>query len=128
MNMSSPVCRNKSMRVSSLSHDAPLSHDAGNGRALGQNLTDAANLRPDAFELFFNSLITAVYVVDAIKDCFSISDQRGDDQRRGSAKIGALNCSRTERSFSADDGAAAFHFDVCSHARQFLSVHEAIFK
>src|SRR6476660_58878 len=53
-----------------------LRHNAGHRRALGEYLADAANLRAHAFELFFNALISAINVVDAVDDGFAVGDQR----------------------------------------------------
>ena len=60
---------------------AALRHNAGSGGAFGQDLTDAANLCAHAFQLLFNPLIAAIYVIDAVDDGFTIGNQRGDDQR-----------------------------------------------
>ena len=60
---------------------AALRHNAGRCGAFGQDLTDAADLRADAFQLLFNPLIATVDVVDAIDDGFTIGNQSGDDQR-----------------------------------------------
>src|SRR5262249_14852232 len=122
MNMSSYRGRNKSAQVFS------LGHYTWDGNAFRKNLTDAANLRANTLEFFFNALIAAINVVDAVKDRFPIRYQRGDDQRCGGAKIRALNCGSAERRVSNNSGATAFDFDVRTHARQFLRVHEAIFK
>ena len=42
-----------------------------------ENLPDAANLRPYAFQLFFDVLVAAIDVIDAIDDGLAVGDQRG---------------------------------------------------
>jgi hypothetical protein len=58
-----------------------LGHNSGSSGAPGQDLTNAANLCANAFQLFFNALIAAVNVIDAVDDGFTVGDEGGDDQR-----------------------------------------------
>jgi|tagenome__1003787_1003787.scaffolds.fasta_scaffold20984463_5 hypothetical protein len=44
---------------------------------LGQHLADALDLRADSTKLFFNALIAAIDVVDAVDDGLAFGDQRG---------------------------------------------------
>ncbi len=46
---------------------------------LAEDVAHAADLGTDAAEFFFDALIAAVDVVDAVEDGFSIRDQRGED-------------------------------------------------
>src|SRR5580765_4941884 len=96
--------------------------------ALGQNFTDATDLGAHGLELLFDALVSAVDMIDAVDNGFAVSHQRGDDQRGGSAKIGALHGGGTERRFPPNDGAMALHFDVGAHTHKLVRVHEAVFK
>ena len=63
------------------------SHDLGRGRPgyvlplLRQDLADAPDLRPHSAQFFFNVLIAAVNVIDAVNDGFALGHQRSQDQR-----------------------------------------------
>src|SRR6266699_1668100 len=50
-------------------------------------LTDAANARTDGGEFFLDALVTAIDVVDAVDECFTLRDQRGQNQRGAGAEI-----------------------------------------
>ena len=52
------------------------------GLLLAEDLTHAANLSTDAAQLFFNVLIAAIDVVDAIEDAFTVGNQRGENEGR----------------------------------------------
>src|SRR6185437_13486653 len=49
-----------------------LRYNAGSSGAFGQNFSDSADLRAHAFQLLFNALITAIYVINAVDNGFSI--------------------------------------------------------
>ena len=68
-------------------HRAP---DYGLPRLLfAEDVAHAADLGADAAELFFEVLVAAVEVVDAVEDGFAVGDQRGEDQRGGGAEVRA---------------------------------------
>ena len=81
---------------------------------------------PTARQFFFDVFVAAVDVVDAVDDGLAVGDEGGEDERGGGAQVAGEDGGGAERSFAADDGAAAFDFDVCAHADQFLGVHEAV--
>ena len=49
----------------------------------------AADLRSDTTQFFFNLLVSAIDVIDAVEDGFAIGDQSGDDEGGGSAQVAA---------------------------------------
>ena len=53
-------------------------HDGG--LALGEHFADAFHLSAHGTELFFDALVTAVDVVDAIDDGFAIGDECGENE------------------------------------------------
>src|SRR5260370_2207198 len=92
------------------------------------HLADAPDLRANATNFFFSTLIAAINVVDAIENGFAIGDKSGNHQRSGGPQIGALDGGAAEWGLAAHDGAAAFDLDVRAHADEFLRVHEAVLK
>ena len=86
----------------------------------------AANLGSDAAQLFFDALVAAIHVIDAVEDGLAIGDQGGEDERGRSAQVGTHDGGRGETRRAAHGGGASIHLDVGAHADQFLHVHEAI--
>jgi hypothetical protein len=48
---------------------------------VAEDVAEAANLRSNAAELFFDVLVAAVHVVDAVEDGFAVGDHGGENQR-----------------------------------------------
>ena len=48
---------------------------------VAEDVAEAADLGADAAEFFFEVLVAAVEVVDAVEDGFAIGDERGEDER-----------------------------------------------
>ena len=67
------------------------------GLFLAEDVAHAADLGADAAELFFDVLVAAVHVVDAVEDGFAFGDQRGEDERGGGAEIRAHDGGGLER-------------------------------
>ena len=57
--------------------------------AFAEDVAHAADLGAYAAELFFEALVAAVHVVDAVEDGFAVGDQGGEDERGGGAQVGA---------------------------------------
>lgn len=54
-------------------------NESGAAKKLKQ-LVHPLDLRPKCLQLFFNALVAAIHVVDAVDDGFAIRRQCGDDQ------------------------------------------------
>ena len=67
---------------------------------------------PSPSQFFFDALVAAVDVVDAIDDGFALGDQGGQYQRCGSAQIAGLHRRAAERRFAPDHCARSFDLDV----------------
>ena len=65
--------------------------------ALGQDLSDAANLRAYTFEFFFDVFVAAVDVVHAVDDRLTFRHQRCQHQRSRSPQIGRQHRRRAQR-------------------------------
>src|SRR5208283_787954 len=98
-----------------------------NGRLFfTEDVAHTADLGTDVAELFFEVLVAAVEVVDAVKNGFSVGDEGGEDERGAGAEVGAHDGGGLQFAGAADGGGAALHGDGGSHAVEFLDVHEAV--
>src|SRR5271155_6084234 len=68
---------------------------------ISEDVSHAPDLSPNAAQLFFDVLITAVHVVDAVENRFAIGDKRSQHQRSRSPQIGAHHGRRRERRLAA---------------------------
>ena len=98
------------------------------GLFLAENISHAADLGADAAEFFFDVLVAAVHVVDAVEDGFAVGDESGEDEGGRGAKVRAHDGRGLERSFAADSGGPAADGDVGAHAVELADMHEAIFE
>src|SRR5512142_2742989 len=105
---------------------AAISHVGHCALPFGQHFADALHLSADRAQLFFNALVAAVDVVDAIDDGFAVGDEGGEDERGGGAEIAGEDGGAAKGCFAADDGATSFDFNVRAHANEFEDVHEAV--
>ena len=71
-----------------------------------EDVAHAVNLGADAAQLFFDALVAAVHVIDAVENGFAIGDEGRQDERGGGAEIGAHDC-RGLSCGAADGGRAA---------------------
>src|ERR1035441_6065736 len=93
---------------------------------LAEDVAHASDLGAYGAEFFFEVLVAAVEVVDAVEDGLAVGDQGGEHERCGGAQVRAHDCGGLEWSASTDGGSAALHGDVRAHAVEFLHVHEAV--
>src|ERR1019366_9518752 len=96
--------------------------------SFGEDVAHAADFGAHSFQFFFDVLVAAVQVIDAVDDGLAVRDQGGEHERGGGAQVRGEDGGGAERSSAADDGAAAFDLDVRAHADQFLRVHKAVLK
>src|SRR5438874_6574051 len=82
---------------------------------LWQHLADTFNLCADTPQLFFDTFITAIDVVDAIDDRLTISNQCGKHERCGGAQIAAQDGRGTERGLSLHGCVTPIDLDVGTH-------------
>src|ERR1700686_254165 len=107
----------------------PLTLGRGGGRgSFREDVAHAADFGAYSFQFFFNVLVAAVQMIDAVDDGLSIRDEGGEHERGGGAQVGSEDGGGAQRSSAADDGAAAFDLNVGAHAYQFLRMHEAVLK
>src|SRR5271163_354027 len=102
-----------------------INHDRSGGPLWDEraNATDLCSYRA---QLLFDSLVTAVDVVHAIDDGFTIGDQRRNNQRGRGPQIAGQYGGAAERSLAVNHSAAPIDLDIRSHAVEFLSMHIAI--
>src|SRR6266852_6026234 len=86
--------------------------------SVGEDIAYTPDFGAHGFQLFFDVLVAAVQVIDAVDDGLAIGDERCEHERGGGAQVGSEDGGSTERSYAADDGAAAFDLDVGPHADQ----------
>src|SRR5690348_662007 len=77
-----------------------------------EDIAHAADLCAYAAEFFFEVLVAAVEVVDAVEDGLAVGYESREDQRRGGAEVGAHDGGGLERAFAADRGRATVDGDV----------------
>ena len=100
--------------------------DVGSAAEPVEDVAHAADLGAYAAEFFFEALVAAVEVVDAVEDGFAVGDQGSEDEGGGGAQVGAHDGGGLEVGLAADGGGAAVDGDVGAHAVKLLNVHEAV--
>ena len=92
----------------------------------GKELTDAADFRSYPAQLFFDTFVAAIDVIDAINDGLAIGNKSSEYQRSRGTQIAGEYGGSGKRGLAANNRAASFDLDVRSHAHEFLRMHEAI--
>lgn len=56
-------------------------------RSFGKKIANTADFGADGFQFFFDVLVTAIEVVDAVDDGLSVGDEGGEHKRSGGAQV-----------------------------------------
>src|SRR5258708_21027479 len=82
----------------------------------------------DGGKLFYDALVAAIDVVDAVDDGFAAGDQGGEDQAGAGAEVGGLHGGAGKLGGAADYGAAAVNGNVGTHADHFAGMEVGVLK
>src|SRR5712692_7110406 len=80
---------------------------------------DARDISADGAKFFYDALVAAVDVVDAVDESFAAGDQAGEDQAGAGAEVRGLHGGAGKLRRAADYGAAAVDGNVGAHAHHF---------
>ncbi len=89
---------------------------------------DTFNLRAAPRQFFFQSLEAAIQMINAVDHGFALGRQTGDHQRNRRAQVGCHDLCALQALDAFDGRGLAGKRNPCPETRQFLHMHEAVFK